>query len=89
MCTGVTMDMNEMRLYLIDYLKNENRRYTDVEIPRDEYSQRWLLQGLFNIREVQDVPEDFLKIQDEYLTRRAEEKGITRVEDLSPVRDDL
>ena len=78
-----------MRLFLINYLKNENRRFADVAVPDDEYSQRRLLQALFNVREVRSVTDEFLKVQDEYLTRRAEEKGVTRIEDLSPVRDDL
>jgi O-acetyl-ADP-ribose deacetylase (regulator of RNase III) len=42
-----------------------------------------------NVRMPKDVTEEFLEIQDEYLKRVTAEKGITDINDLVPVKDDI
>lgn len=62
--------------------------YAGYPIPEDERGQRELLRGLFNVRPVQPVSEEFMRVQDEYLQERAREKGITDISDLPAVPDD-
>ncbi len=71
------MNLEDKRLYLIEYLKNENRIYDDLEIPEDEEEKKALLRAMLNVRIATEASDDFLKIQDEYLTETIEEKGIT------------
>ena len=51
--------------------------------------KRRLLRSLMNIRMPGVLSDDALAVQDEYLTGRAEEKGIVRLSDIPVVRDGL
>ena len=77
----------EKRIYLIKYLLAE--RGEEVEIPRDEKNQKALLRALFNVREPKQAREEFLRVQDEYLKEESKRKGITEIEDMSPVLPDI
>lgn len=79
------MTQEERRIYLIQELQKEMPEYAGYPIPKDEQRQRYLLKGLFNLRPVQPAPEEFTKIQDEYLQERAREKGITDATELPSV----
>lgn len=76
------MTQEERRIYLIKELLKEGN-YTD-QIPVDEQGQKDFLRSLMNVREPKPVSEQFLKIQDEYLQQRNEERGITDIDDLTP-----
>ena len=65
------MTQEERRIYLIQELQKEMPEYDGYPIPKDEQRQRYWLKGLFNLRPVQPAPEEFTKIQDEYLQERA------------------
>ncbi len=81
------MDQSKRRKYLIKYLLDEQNTQTNV--PDDEYSQRRLLRALFNVRDPKEASEDFLRVQDEYLSEELRLKGITDIADLLPVAPDL
>lgn len=77
------MNQTERRIFLIGKLLEENSEYRDMEIPRDEESQRRLLRALMNVRMPGPIDEEFLKVQDEYLKEVALEKGIVSVDDIA------
>ena len=79
------MNQTEKRRHLIDALLSEQPRYRGMEIPTDEAEQRQLLRGLMNIRLPGAVDNDILRVQDEYLREAITERGITDVDDLTPV----
>ena len=81
------MTQTEKRYYLINTLLAE--RGERVDIPKDEYNQKRLLRLLFNIRMPKETSEDFLRIQDEYLQEENRRKGITDIENLQPVQEDI
>ncbi len=82
------MTQDERRIYLIKYLLNEQKRIRVSGIPENADEQKQLLRSLMNVREPLPIPDDFLEVQDEYLKERNRERGITDVEDLSPVISD-
>ncbi len=84
------MNQNERRLYLIRELLKEDRRY-DRFIPEEMTGsqQRDLLRSLMNVRMPAPVSEEFLSVQDEYLTESIKEKGITDLSDLEEIEQDL
>lgn len=82
------MTQDERRLYLINALLKEQIRFGRQRIPEDVPEQQSLLRALFNVREPYPVSAEFLKIQDEYLTERNMERGITDAAQLSPVASD-
>ena len=79
------MNQAEKRRYLIDALLSEQPKHRCMEIPSGETEQRQLLRGLMNVRLPGAVSEDILRVQDEYLREAALEKGITDVDELTPV----
>ena len=87
------MTQTERREWLIKYLLNESEspaEYKNIELPPqdDEGTQKDLLRSLMNVRPPRPVSDEFLKIQDEYLTERNKEHGITDISTLKNVPAD-
>lgn len=80
------MTQEERVDYLISYLINEQKEHRAITIPDNMADKQRLVRSLINIRPPVPVCKDFLCIQDEYLQERLTERGVTRVEDLTPIR---
>ena len=83
------MTQSERKLWLIKYLLNENERYKNVEIPLDSEEQFRLYRSLVNVRMPEKISEEYLLTEDEYLKTEIEKKGITSLESLTPVEENL
>lgn len=79
------MTQSERRLWLINYLKNENPRFSGVETPPDSDGQFKLYRSLVNVRMPSEISEEYLEIEDAFLKEENEKKGVVRLEDLTPV----
>ena len=80
------MNQSERRQYLIRSLFNEDSAYRGWRVPQGADEQRRLLRGLMNVRPARASDPEFLKIQDAYLRAATAEKGVTDIDDLSPVQ---
>lgn len=69
--------------YLIGYLIDE--RNEDIAVPHDYDSKRALLRSLMNIRPPLKISDEFLKVQDEFLTAETLNKHLTGIEDIDDV----
>ena len=58
----------ERRIWLIRQLQKEMPQYWELAVPNGEEEQWRLLRSLFNIRPPYPASEEFLRVQDEYLT---------------------
>ena len=79
------MTQQERLIYLVKGLVVEyTEKYKDehIEIPNDEAEQFTLFRSLCNIRSAGFMPAEWMKIQDEYLTELAREKGIVTINDM-------
>lgn len=83
------MTQKERRIYLINRLLSEDEHYNGITIPESEADQKRLLRSLINIRLPSPIGNDFLAIQDEYLQTAIAEKGITKLHDLTPFKDNI
>lgn len=83
------MTIAEKRLYLINYLMQENPLFADMPIPSDETEQRAFLRSLINIRRPEKISDEFLRVQDEYLKEILREKGITDYHTLAPIKEGI
>lgn len=81
------MNQSEKRRHLIIELLKENRGCDEIKIPADTEGQKQMLRTLMNVRIPKKFSEQFLKIQDEYLSEVVREKGIIKLSDLTPVRE--
>lgn len=71
------MTHSEKRVLLIKKLLSELPQYSHMEIPEDAEKQKRLLRSLMNIRPPHPISNEFLKLQDQYLSEEVAEKGIT------------
>lgn len=76
------MNQAERRMYLIKALLSEDGKYEGMEIPKGKKEQQDLLRALMNVRMPAPLDRETLKIQDEYLKKRNEERGIAAVDKL-------
>ena len=83
------MNQNEKRVYLIETLVKERRKYTRMEIPANVEEQKRLLRSLMNIRMPGTIDEEFLTVQDEYLQQVNKEKGIVTLSDMEMLQPDI
>ena len=82
------MTQSQRRSYLIEKLLQERREYMRVSLPTEE-EQRRLLRGLMNLRPPAPVSGEFLQVQDAYFQERLKERGVTKLEALTPVQPGL
>lgn len=83
------MKQNEKLIWLIKYLLNESSEYNRVEIPESTNEQFKLYRSLVNVRMPNTISEEYLSVEDEYLLEEISKKGITHVNELIPVSDDI
>lgn len=75
--------------FMIRYLLDEQSAYQDIALPSGLAEKQRLLRSLINIRPPVPISEDFMNVQDAYLGERVAERGVVRLEDLTPVRSSL
>ncbi len=80
------MTQEERRKYLIRYLLDERDDTRGEEIPVGESQQRTMLRGLMNIRRASAISDDFIRVQDEYLKKETELRGIVDPAALTEIR---
>lgn len=77
------MNREEQLDFLINYLIDE--RNEAIEIPQDYDAKRSLLRSLMNVRMPLKISDEFLKVQDEFLTAETLSKDLTCVDDIKDV----
>ena len=82
------MNHAEQRIWLIKELQKDPSQLSDYPIPSDEQGQKDLLRGLMNIWMPKNLSDDFIKIQDEYLSEENRRAGIVDIADLNPLDND-
>jgi len=81
----MAMTQAERLDYLVERFKAESDRYRDLPVGEDPEDKRRTLRSLMNVRMPAALDGETLRVQDEYLRRRAEEKGIVTLADIPPV----
>ena len=79
----------ERRVFLIRELLKEDPRYKRISVPDSTQEQKDMLRALMNVRMPRAISDEFLAVQDAYLKEAIAEKGITRLEDLTPMDGEL
>lgn len=83
------MNQSERRQFLLRELLNENSEYADIKIPSGTVEQRQLLRGLMNVRAPRMIAPAFLAVQDEYLQKENQAKGIVDAMELPEIREGI
>ena len=83
------MTQEERLDYLLEEFKADSGTYRDIETPRNTDGKQKILRSLMNIRMPRAMSSDVIRIQDEYLKGRSEEKGIVTLSDIPEIREGL
>ena len=75
--------------YLVEEFKADSAEYKDLQTSKSVEEKRRILRSLMNIRMPKEISSEILKVQDEYLSERAVEKGIVNLPDIPVIRDGL
>ena len=74
---------------LLRYLLAEREEYKALAVPAGPAERRRLLRVLLNVRPPEPLDRGFYQVQDAYLQEELRRKGVTRLDDLCPVRPGL
>lgn len=85
--------MNKL-LFLIEFLIKEKNYKYDEEVNKaikenDEEKLYNYFRCLMNIRSPDNISEEYLQIEDEYLQDRLKNKKLTGIDDIKPIKDNL
>ena len=83
------MNQSERRKYLIQKLLEEQPQYAKMQIPGRCEEQKILLRSLMNIRMPGELSEEFLQIQDAYLSEENAGRGIVTLAEIQELSTDL
>lgn len=73
--------------FLLQKFKEDSVQYRQLEVEDDYENKRMALRSLMNIRMPGRMPEDIVKVQDEFLSAEAEEKGIVSLSEIKTVKE--
>ena len=76
---------NERLDYLLREFKKDSVRYRDLEVSGDYTEKRMALRSLMNIRMPGEMAEEVVRVQDEFLSEEAEEKGIVTLDEIPDI----
>lgn len=75
--------------YLLEEFKADSEIYTDIEIPNDTTTKQNILRSLMNLRRPKEMPDEVIKVQDEYLSYCIKEKGIVKLSEIPVTKNNL
>lgn len=82
----IDIDQNRRLDYLVRAFRDDSKEYKKIQIPKDTEEKKRILRSLMNIRMPKKIHPDVLKIQDEYLKGRAQEKGVVSLLDIDEIK---
>ena len=83
------MTQDQRLSFLVEAFKADSGGYQNLTTPKDTSGRQRVLRSLMNIRMPGTLPENVLRVQDDYLQDRAREKGIVTLDDIPMLRDGL
>ena len=82
------LSTQEERLdYLVEGFKKDSPEYAELPSPGDTDGKRRLLRSLMNVRMPRPMPEELLRVQDEYLSARREEREVVDCASIPTVKE--
>lgn len=82
------MKTQEERLdFLLRKFKEDSVQYRELEVEDSYENKRMALRSLMNIRMPRGMAEDIVKVQDEFLSTEAREKGIVTLSEIKTIKE--
>ena len=74
---------------LITYLIGENEKYKGMSVPSTESERFNLYRSLVNVRPAENISQEYLDAEDEFLQHKTAEKGVVDIADLVPAEKNI
>lgn len=74
--------------FLLKEFKEDSFRYRNLDVGEDYEEKRMALRSLMNIRMPGAMAENVVKVQDEFLSEEAREKGIVSIETIPTIKEE-
>lgn len=81
------MTQEERLDYLVKKFKEDSIQYRNLEVDNTYESKRMALRGMMNVRMPREMEQHIVKVQDEFLTIEAREKGIVTLDDIKTIKE--
>lgn len=73
--------------FLLQEFKEDSIQYRDLKVEEGYENKRMALRALMNIRMPKDMAENVVRIQDDFLSEEAREKGIVEISDIQTIKE--
>ena len=83
------MNQEERLDYLVEAFKADSVEYKNIQTPPDTAGKMRLLRSLTNIRMPAPLPDEVIKVQDEYLSLRSKENGVVRTSEIPEIKNGI
>lgn len=84
---GYLKSQEERVDFLLEKFKEDSVQYRELEVEDDYENKRKALRSLMNIRMPRKMAEDIVKVQDEFLSIEATEKGIVTLSEIKTIEE--
>ncbi len=84
-----TKTQEERLNYLLEEFKTDSDQYKNIDIPENINDKQDLLRSFMNIRMPKKMPDEVIKVQDEYLSDCVNEKGIVKLSEIPVTKNNL
>lgn len=82
----IDIEQNRRLDDLVAAFEEDSDEYKDLRVPQSKEEKRRILRSLMNTRMPKKMLPNIIKIQDEYLKCRAEEKGIVNISEIDEIK---
>lgn len=79
------MNQSERLDYLVRFLCEDSIKYKTLQVEENE--KRMVMRSLMNVRMPKKISQDFLNIQDQFLQKEAEHKGVVKLEEIPTIKE--
>jgi len=86
---SVKMTQDQRLTYLVEQFKADSGNYRDLAVPEDTEGRQRILRSLMNVRMPGRLPDEVVRVQDEYLRERNAEKGIVTPDEIPVIKNRL
>lgn len=73
--------------YLLQEFIADSPQYRNLKVEGNYKNKRMALRSLMNMRMPREMPEDIVKVQDEFLAKEISEKGIVKLSDIKNIKE--
>lgn len=81
------MNLNDRIDVFLNKLKEDSTEYKQLEVSENIEAKKMAIRSLMNVRMPRSLSDELLKLQNDYLQKELQDKGIVRLSDIPTIKD--